>query len=283
MRARVYNATMVPRASTSADDLIVSLNQLGDLRVWSVIITIFGDAVMPRAGVVSASALSALADRLGIRPEALRVALYRLAKDGWITRRKSGRNSFYALSGTGRTEFLPASRRIYAPAPQLRGPWRLAAWPHLTEPARAAMDKRMRAAGFLPLSSGLFLGPVQADNPPEGAVIVEGDLLTLPDWARTALAPEPLQQEYARLEAVLTDIRTSIDSGVPVRKLEAATLRILLIHQWRRLLLRHADLPAEVMPAVWRGEACRSAVLDLHASLSPEADLWLDQAIDPRG
>ena len=279
MWSGVYNSDMVARGSTSADDLIARLGQLGDLRVWSVIITIFGDAVMPRGGVVPASALSALTDRLGIRPEALRVALYRLAKDGWITRRKSGRNSFYGLSETGAAEFLSASRRIYARAPQLHGPWRLAALPHLTEPARAAQDKLMRAAGFLPLSPVLFLAPVQAGKPPAGAAVVEGDFLAPPDWARKALGPQPLQQDYARLEAALADTRKSITRGTPIQSLEAAALRVLVIHQWRRLLLRHADLPPEVLPKAWRGEACRAAVLALHETLSPEADLWLDQAI----
>ena len=190
---------MATKVQASPVELSGKLNRLGDLRVWSVIITIFGDAVVPRGGVVPASALSAITERLGIRPEALRVALYRLAKDGWVTRRKSGRNSFYALSDTGRAEFLSASQRIYASGPQLRAPWRMASLAPMTEPKRAAQEKLMRAAGFLPLTPVLFLGPTQAGKAPAGAAVLEGAHLALPDWARAALAPEALQQEYTLL------------------------------------------------------------------------------------
>jgi len=269
----VYNARM-----TQPDvqpDMIARLSQLGDLRVWSVIITIFGDAVMPRGGVVAASTLAAITDRLSIKPEALRVALYRLAKDGWITRTKSGRNSFYGLSERGRAEFLPATRRIYANAPQLHGPYQLLGLPHLPEAERARQETALRATGFLPLSPSLFLGPRQAGNPPENAIALSGDITRLPDWARTALAPQALQSDYDQLAHALAD------QTPPDTPLDAVALRTLLIHHWRRLLLRHADLPADMMPKAWSGEDCRAQVLALHAALSKLADPWLDNAVGP--
>ncbi|MCP3970281.1 MAG: phenylacetic acid degradation protein [Rhodobacteraceae bacterium] len=280
--AHVYNAAMVQNRPATPNDLTAGLGQLGDLRVWSVIITIFGDAVMPRGGTVPTSALAAITERLSIKPEALRVALYRLAKDSWVTRQKTGRNSFYALSGSGRAEFLPASRRIYADAPALHGPWRLAALPPLAEAARAELGRKLRDAGFLRLTSALYLGPDGAGPPPADAMVVEGDLACPPRWARQALAPDALQADYDRLFALLDSasddlIREGIDS------LDAVALRTLLIHRWRRLLLRHPDLPVDLMPAGWRGEDCRSLVLALHENLSPLADPWLDAAIGPRG
>ena len=66
--------------------MIDTLAALGDLRVWSVIITIFGDSVQPRGGTVAATTLARITGRMAIRPEALRVALHRLARDGWLER-----------------------------------------------------------------------------------------------------------------------------------------------------------------------------------------------------
>lgn len=267
---------MTAQAHTATNDLIARLNQLGDLRVWSVIITVFGDAVMPRGGTVPASALSAITDRLSIKPEALRVALYRLAKDGWITRAKSGRNSFYALSDRGRAEFLPASRRIYADAPALSGPWRLLGLPPMPETIRARRESQLRAAGVLPLTATLYLAPAQTSPPPPDMIALTGELTNLPDWARSALAPEALQRDYATLAKTLEN------GAAPSDPLDAVALRTLLIHQWRRLLLRHADLPPQMMPKDWRGEVCRSHVLTLYKTLSPLADPWLDANIGPR-
>ncbi|MCG6903178.1 MAG: hypothetical protein LJE68_10895 [Rhodobacter sp.] len=274
---------MTREISATSDDLIARLTTLGDLRVWSVIITIFGDAVMPRGGTVSASALSALTARLNIKPEALRVALFRLAKDGWITRAKSGRNSFYRLSERGRREFLPASRRIYADAPKLHGPWRLALLPPGTEQDRAALDQGMRDLGFLPVASGAYLGPAQAGDAPRQVLTVTGMLRDAPRWTRAELGPDALQRDYVRLESTLLTCQRSLPAIADLPGADAAALRIILIHQWRRLLLRHADVPPEVLPENWRGEACRTAVLDLHRTLSDRADPWLDGAIGKRG
>ncbi len=259
------------------NELISRLGELGNPPVWSLVITVFGDSVMPRGGVVSAGALSSIFQRLSIRAEALRVALHRLAKDGWIVRERSGRNSHYALSENGRTKFLPASRRIYARAPSLSGPWRLVA---LRKPLRP--ETAMFEAGFLQLSPTLFLGPQQAGDPPAEADAAEGDLRLLPDWAREVLAPESLRLDYCRLHSTLSEHMDALRAAGAGEPLDAVALRTLLIHQWRRLLLRHADVPAEIMPDGWRGEDCRSLVLALHDSLSKSADPWLDFAIGAR-
>ncbi|MFN3145743.1 MAG: hypothetical protein ACE368_11065 [Paracoccaceae bacterium] len=48
------------------DALFAPFLALGPLRVWSVIITIFGDSVGPRGGTVPASALAEIGGRIGI-------------------------------------------------------------------------------------------------------------------------------------------------------------------------------------------------------------------------
>ncbi len=263
--------------AVSSGGMIDRLGEFGTPPVWSLVITVFGDSVMPRGGVVSAGTLSSIFQRLSIRGEALRVALHRLAKDGWIVRHRLGRNSHYALSDRGRAKFLPASRRIYASAPVLDGPWRLVA---LRQPPH--LETAMSEAGFLRLSPTLFLGPRQAGRPPANVEAIVGDVRHLPDWARSALAPEPLQMDYQRLHSVLSEQVATLRTTAGPEPLDAVGLRTLLIHHWRRLLLRHADLPAAVMPKGWRGEECRALVLTLHETLSRSADPWLDGAIGLR-
>ena len=70
-------------------DALAQLRDSSDLRVWSVIVTLMGDlTVMGTPGAdasgVSGQALGKVMAALGIRPEATRVALHRLRKDGWI-------------------------------------------------------------------------------------------------------------------------------------------------------------------------------------------------------
>ena len=96
-----------------------TLNQLRTgtpLKAWSVIITFFGDSIAPRGGAVSAPTIQTVMSALGIGAGTVRTALSRLAKDGWVTRQKIGRNSFYRLSDTGQAPFSVAAAVIYAGA-----------------------------------------------------------------------------------------------------------------------------------------------------------------------
>ena len=240
-----------------------------------MVITIFGDVVRPRGGVVSAAALNAIGARLGIKPEAMRVALFRLVKDGWIERRKEGRNSFYALTPSGREKFLPATQRIYAPAPALRGPWSVAV---LDGVADADAIAGLERANFFALSSMVFLAGNDAKDTPEAAMTLRGDLGSVPGWVRARIAPDGLNSEFGKL----LDLLERLESNWP--RLQATPedcvcLRVLMIHHWRRLLLRHPDVPMELLPDDWCGEVCRAAVLRMHRALSDPAEPWLTDMI----
>ena len=95
--------------------LIDALHSEGRLRVWSLVITVFGDLVQHRGGEVSTARLGVLMNRIGVEPGALRTALSRLSRDGWVTRERAGRTSLYRLSDRGLDRFAPATSMIYAP------------------------------------------------------------------------------------------------------------------------------------------------------------------------
>ncbi len=260
--------------------LFAPLLALGPLRVWSVIITVFGDSVKPRGGIVPASALAEIGGRLGIGQAALRVASHRLTRDGWLTRDRRGRRSYYALSPRGVAEFDPATRRIYAPAPALCGPWALAVTdPALPQSRRDVTDAALAAAGYLPAGPALWLGHGGSGPAPDDVFTITGTPGTMPGWLADALTPPSLTRDYADLHKALEATAKAVQA-VPPDPLAAIGLRTLVVHRWRRLLLRHADLPAAFLPRDWQGEDCRGMVLDLHARLRPAAETWLDQAFE---
>ena len=57
-----------------------------------------------------------------------------------------------------------------------------------------------------------------------------------------------------------------------------AAARILLIHRWRRIVLRYPDLPAEVLPADLAAQDPRARVAAAYHHLTPGAEAWLDSA-----
>ncbi len=246
--------------SKQAIDQLVGL---GRIRVWSVVITVFGDAVVPRGGVVASTSLAALSAEMGVKPEAFRVAMSRLTKDGWLQRSKKGRLSFFQLSEKGKAVFGPATTRIYAPYHGSADGWKLAVLPSSVD---GAPD------GAIALGGRSYLTPKDVGF--EDALSVSGEFDVVPNWVKDRIGSTDLVQAYGDLYSTLSALDVTGSSP-----LSAAVLRTLIVHQWRRLVLRHADLPPEFFPEGWRGEDCRTIVHQLLADLAPAADAWFDSEI----
>lgn len=233
--------------------LIDSLHAQGRLRVWSLIITAFGDLVQQRAGEISSIRLGALMGRIGIENGAVRTALSRLSQDGWVVRERVGRGSLYRLSPQGAERFGPATSRIYAP-------------PRLT-PVRA-----WRAEVTLNDSGSPQLQLLPEDAPPNAAdCVVQGPITQLSE----AFRQSQLSAEHADALTALSADLTAL-SQLELLELDAAAARMLLIHRWRRIVLRFPELAAELMPAEAALPNPRAAVASAYARLSPEAERWMD-------
>ena len=59
---------------------------------------------------------------------------------------------------------------------------------------------------------------------------------------------------------------------------EALPLRLLLVHEWRRIALRDPALPDALLPDGWPGRDAAALAARLYAGLVPAAEAWLDGA-----
>src|SRR5439155_202073 len=84
-------------------------------RTGSIVVTVFGDAIVPRGGSVWLGTLLEFFEQLDIDASVVRTAMSRLTADGWFERHKIGRNSFYRLVQSGRQTFDIATKHIYCP------------------------------------------------------------------------------------------------------------------------------------------------------------------------
>ncbi len=240
--------------------LLQSLAAEGRLRVWSLVISFFGDAVQPRGGRVAAARLQRLMARLGVESGALRTALSRLAADGWLERDREGRNSFYRLSEGGIAEFAPATGRIYAPPRREHvADWTLG----LDAPP---------PEGALDLGGGVWLC-AGAGASPAGAIAVSGRLTASSGALASRLLSAPHRAALERLGADIDAL-----SAEPQDPLSAMAARVLLIHRWRRIVLRFPEIPEGLLP---KGlDDARRRVAMCYARLVPPSEAWLD-AEDP--
>lgn len=223
-----------------------TLLALGSHRVWSLMVTLFGDLAQAEGSIIDGPTLSAVMTEMDIRPEAVRVALHRLRNDGWISSAKTGRTGQHCLTPLGRSETTQASARIYASASSSDEDWKLV----LTQDAETQHHQTFH--GMLPLLPRIYMTGAQAAVPPT-ALVLEGT--NAPEWLRAQIAPLMLEAEYAALLPALrqVELMMQIDTLTP---LQTATLRCLLVHNWRRIVLRHPPLPRALLPANWSGHTC---------------------------
>ena len=242
-------------------------------RTWSIIVTLDGDAIMPRGGQVWLGAITAFCQGMGIGEGVVRTAMSRLAADGWVERNRVGRNSYYALAERGRAVFAEAAARIYHPkAPSWSGRFTALLTP-----------ENLIEAGFGSPSPGLWIAPEGAKLPP-GALrfTLEGDPETQRALAALAWKLEQTAQGYRRFLDRFEPLRAAPAEKLP--DLEAMIARALLIHDYRRIILRDPLLPAAILPVDWPGEAARALCADLYPRLLPGSERWLDaNAVDESG
>jgi phenylacetic acid degradation operon negative regulatory protein len=58
---------------------------------------------------------------------------------------------------------------------------------------------------------------------------------------------------------------------------DAFTARILLIHYYRRVVLRDPLLPTALLPGNWPGRAARQLCREIYRGLLPASEQWLDR------
>lgn len=264
--------------SDAIDSLIEALHERGRLRVWSLVITIFGDAVVPRGGRISLANLQEVMTRLRIEPGALRTAMSRLAGDGWVVRDKQGRNSFFSLDAHGRHAFDLATRRIYAgAAPAWSGKWTVAIAP----PGVEASD--LASIGFVRVNGSVFLRPDTAEAPDataelSGMLVIHGQGVEHPENLRSLWPSDEISSAYDGFVSVYAPLLEVFSGSAKLEPLDAIAARTLMVHDWRRIVLRDPGLPDDLLPENWPGTRAREIARDLYLRLRDASEAWLDAA-----
>lgn len=245
-------------------------------RVWSIIVSFLGDMAQDDGAGISSAALTRVITPLGIKPEAIRVALHRLRKDGWTDSKRRGRGSVHFLTPHGRVQSAQVTPRIYDPTACTTAEWHMliAGTPSGLELLDALSEGAPDGVIRVNRHTGLAPGPAPA--PMSDLLIANARIESVPTWLQEELFPIPLRQSCASLDAALAPHGTPPELD-PLRR---ACLRTLLVHRWRRIVLRHPRLPVQFHPADWTGESCRTKVFELLEQL-PQPSLSELETAEP--
>lgn len=272
-------------------------------RARSLIVTVWGDALAPHGGEVWLGGLIALLEPLGINERLTRTSVFRLARDGWLTAQTSGRHSRYRLTSQGRARFEAAYRRIYAaPVDRWDGEWDLVIDPPGAADAaeRQRLRDELRWDGFGLLAPGIHARPridadaaaivarlgaadrvlvlrARADGPPGG---VDPSAHVAQLWDLTALGRD-YRRLLARFGSVIDRFRMRpIEATDPA---QCFVVRTLLIHAFRRVLLRDPRLPPALLPLDWPGVAAYALMRDFYRLTASQAEAHLASTLGVNG
>ncbi|MBU0750625.1 MAG: phenylacetic acid degradation operon negative regulatory protein PaaX [Gammaproteobacteria bacterium] len=288
-----------PSLSHPVQQRLDSFRQQRRVQAGSLIMSMFGDAILPRGGRIWLGSLIRLLDPLELNERLVRTSVFRLAREGWLGTESRGRRADYLLTQAGRRRFEEASRHIYAShAPLWDRRWRLI----LVVGELAAKEReRIRRAlfwqGFGILGADCFVHP-GADLPAAlDALVAEGLAAPLDrlmpllaadsrsglsannaDLVRRAWNLDELATAYAGFVATYLPILAELrrDRHAEIAEEDAFLLRLLLIHDYRRLLLRDPELPDVLVPPAWPGQKARLLAKDLYRRLLAPSERHLD-------
>jgi phenylacetic acid degradation operon negative regulatory protein len=249
-------------------------------RTGSIVITVFGDAIVPRGGSVWLGTLLEFFERLDIDSGVVRTAMSRLATDGWLERNKIGRNSFYRLAKKGRQTFAAATRHIYDPPPSdWTGRFELLLIGNGED--RDASRDALKNAGFGSPLPGVWVAPSGVPVPDEAAGAIRLEVSAEDDSGRRLLSESwPLDRTsdaYQKFMKTFAPLRGWIGRGGDLTEADAFTARILLIHHYRRVVLRDPLLPTALLPGDWPGSAARELCGEIYRGLLRQSEQWLDR------
>lgn len=274
-----------------AKDLISRLIGLIKPKAKSLIVTVYGDALAHHGGSAWLGSVIKLAAPLGLNERVVRTSVFRLSKEDWLAADQVGRRSFYRLTEIGRHRFDTAHGRIYH---HISRPWD-GAWTFVIgdfaapkAKSRDALRSDLLWQGFGQLAPGIMLHP-DPDAAALRQALVDADasrqalVMQAKAWSETAPPAigdlvsrcwdvKRLEADYAAFLDTFRPVWQTLHRAGPLDPETCFAVRTLLMHAYRRVLLRDPKLPDELLQANWPGTAARSLCCNLYRLVQTPAE-----------
>lgn len=259
----------------------------------SALFDVYGDHLRSRDDEAPVAALVRILAPIGIAAPAVRTAISRMVRQGWLdpVRLRGGRG--YRLTDRARSRLDDAAARIYRTRRTAwDGSWDLLVVDSVAD--RAARERVRSGLGFLgyaPVSDSTWISPFRS---PEVDQVLAGEgahsahfkahdddpvARAARAWDLRALGAAYLSwQEFAaKLLADPESLPGATGFGGADER--AFAVRSLLVHEWRKFLFTDPGLPAELLPADWAGHAAARFFAEQADRLMPAASRFVDDAL----
>jgi phenylacetic acid degradation operon negative regulatory protein len=261
--------------------------EAGLVNARSALFDLYGDHLRDRGGQAPIAALVRMLSALGIAAPAVRTAVSRMVRQGWLVPIRLPSGPGYALTPRAVQRLDEAARRIYRDAPQpWDGQWHLLVLERVKERARRS---RLRAGltylGYAPLDETTWISPRVS---PELDALLDTERVAAQRF-RSAYDGDPcelvgrawdlgtLGRSYERW---LAWAHEAVEPREELPDERAFALRSTLVHEWRKFLFLDPGLPGPLLPDGWPGTAA-AAFFDAEAArLLPAAARFIDGCLE---
>ena len=254
------------------------------VRAGSLIISIFGDSISQHGNSIWLGSLIESLEPFGLNARQIRTAVFRLVQEEWLVSKQVGRRSYYSFTDFGIRHYEKAARRIYAAKEEeWDGKWTVVVPAFISNTKREQLRKELLWLGYGSIAPGLLAHPsgdrysldetLQEMGVTKEVVVLKAeteDLVSRACLKQLVHNSWKLEEISIRYEKFLENYRSLTGSVRKNHKLEAQEcflIRTLLIHDFRRILLNDADLPAELLPVNWPGKTAFQLTARLYSQV----------------
>lgn len=262
---------------------------LDPMNARSALFDLYGDHLRRRGSQAPVASLVRLLAPLGITAPAVRTAISRMVRQGWLTPVRLAGGPGYALTPRAGRRLDEAADRIYqSRATDWDGRWHVVVCERIRERARR---ERVRAAlrylGYAPIGETTWISP-RASVELTGVLETErlradrfhsrydgepGELLS------RAWDLEGLADAYLRWLAMAADLLAPA-AAPDAPDEEVFALRSTLVHEWRKFLFSDPGLPTALLPEGWPGHQAARLFHAESARLLPAAARFVDCCLE---
>ena len=254
---------------------------LGAPAARSLLLTVLGEYVLPRADGVWQETLVSALTTLDYSHQGARQALARSIRDGWLRVERHGRRARTSLDDSTRSLLQTGAERIYSfgVAQAWDGRWLIVLLrvPEDKRSVRHQLRSQLAWSGFGSLGGGVWITPhahreeellqTLATQPMAEAISFVGSFGAVSDPAQVIAAAwdlEAVRQRYDDFIATFSRVR-------PVGGEACFREQTLLVHAWRKFPFLDPDLPEAVLPDKWPRARAHELFIDHH-------DRWAETA-----
>jgi len=280
---------------TASRKLVAEFSSRRTLRTGSLITTVFGDAIAPRGGSVWLGSLIEVMSHFGISERLVRTSVFRLVQDGWLQSTQVGRRSYYMLSEEGSVRFAQATQKIYGePERNWDGTWNLVLLDTMDAELREQLRKELGWLGYGALAKGVLAHPapdmrdvsavLDKLGVADDVVIMTGQTVHnepgMKALSKSGWNLEDIDERYAAFVKRFRPLMAAYAKTTEIEPQAAFLVRTLLVQEYRKVLLRDPQLPAELLPTNWHGNAAYQLCRNLYRAVYKQADRYLSETME---